>query len=128
MAQKEIIVTKNAPAAFGPYSQAVTAGGLVIASGQMGMDPSSGKMVETGVEDETKQALENLKVILEAAGSSLGEVLKTTVFITDMNDFAKMNEIYSQYFTEGFPARSTVQVSALAKGAKVEIEAIAMSK
>ncbi len=127
MVEKEIIVTKNAPAAFGPYSQAVKAGDLIIASGQMGMD-TSGKMVETGIEDETKQALENLKAILEAAGSSLGEVVKTTVFITDMNNFAKMNGIYSQYFTEGFPARSTVEVSALAKGAKVEIEAIAICK
>ena len=124
MAEKEIIVTKNAPAAFGPYSQAVKTGNLIIASGQMGMD-TSGKMVETGIEDETKQALENLKAILEAAGSSLSEVIKTTVFITDMNNFAKMNGIYSQYFTESFPARSTVGVSTLAKGAKVEIEAIA---
>ena len=124
MSEKEIIVTKNAPAAFGPYSQAVKTGDLVITSGQVGMD-TSGKMVETGIEDETKLALENLKAILEAAGSSLSEVIKTTVFITDMNNFAKMNGIYSQYFTESFPARSTVGVSSLAKGAKVEIEAIA---
>ncbi len=127
MAEKEIIATKNAPAAFGPYSQAVKAGDLIITAGQMGMD-LSGKMLETGIEDETKQTLENLKAILEAAGSSLGEVIKTTVFITDMNNYAKMNGIYSQYFTEGFPARSTVEVSALAKGAKVEIEAIAMRR
>ena len=125
MAEKEIIVTKNAPVAFGPYSQAVKAGGLVIASGQIGMD-LSGKMVETGIEDETKQALENLKATLEAAGASLSDIVKTTVFLTDLKEYAKMNGIYSQYFTEGFPARSTVEVSALAKGAKVEIEAIAI--
>jgi len=126
MVEKEIIFTKSAPAAIGPYSQAVKAGGLVFVSGQIGMDPSSGKMVESGIKGETKQVLENLKAILEAAGSSLGEVVKTTVFIVDMNDFAEMNAIYSQYFTKDLPARATVEVSTLAKGAKVEIEAIAI--
>lgn len=127
MAKKQVIATKKAAEAFGPYSQAVKSGDLIITSGQMGLD-LSGKMIETGIEDETKQVLENLKAILEAADSSLDEVIKTTVFITDMNNFTKMNGIYGQYFTEGFPARSTVQVSALAKGANVEIEAIAMRK
>ena len=127
MVEKEIIATKNAPVAIGPYSLAVKAGGLLFVSGQLGIDPSSNKIVEGEIEAETRQALENLKVILQAAGSSLNEVVKTTVFITDMNDFAKMNGIYSQYFTQNYPARSTVEVQ-LAKGAKVEIEAIAISK
>ena len=128
MIEKEIIVTRSAPAAFGPYSQAVKARGLVFVSGQLPMDPSSGKMVKSGIEDETKLVLENLKAILEMAGSSLGEVVKTTVFIADMSDFAKMNAIYGQYFTKDFPARATVEVSVLAKGANIEIEAIAICK
>jgi len=124
--EKEIIATKNAPAALGPHSQAVKAGGFVFTSGQLPLDPSSGKMVGDGIENETRQTLENLKAILEASGSSLNEVVKTTVFITDMDDFAKMNAIYGQYFAESFPARATVEVSGLAKNAKVEIQAIAM--
>ena len=127
MSDKEVITTKNAPAAIGPYSLAVKTGNLLFVSGQMGIDPSSGKIVNDCVEDETRQALENLKAILQAAGSSLDKVVKTTVFITDINDFSKMNEVYSQYFTEGFPARSTVAVK-LVKGAKVEVEAIALVK
>jgi len=128
LVEKEIIVTENAPAAIGPYSQAVKSGSLVFASGQLPMDPSSGKMLESDIESETKQALENLKAVLVAAGSSLDKVVKTTVFITDMSNFAKMNAVYSHYFGEGSPARSTIQVGALPKGAKVEIEAIAISK
>ena len=128
MVEKEIIATEKAPAAFGPWSQGVKAGGFIFTQGHMGMNPETGNILGTSIEDETKQALENLKATLEAADASLSDVVKTTVFLTDLNEYAKMNGIYSQYFTEGFPARSTVQVSALAKGAKVEIEAIALCK
>ncbi|MEA1964498.1 MAG: RidA family protein [Candidatus Aerophobetes bacterium] len=128
MAEKEIITTEKTASAVGPYSQAMKIGDLIFTSGQLGISPSTGKMVEGGIESETRQALENLKAILEAGGSSLDEVVKTAVFITDMNDFAKVNKIYSEYFTGGFPARSCVEVGALAKGAQIEIEAIATSK
>ena len=126
--EKEIIVTRGAPPVFGPFSQAVKTEGYVFTSGQLGIDPSSGRLTEGGIVSETKQTFENLKAILEASGSSLEKVIKTTVFITDMNDFEKMNEVYGHYFKANYPARSTVQVSALAKNAKVEIDAIALSK
>ena len=128
MAVKEVISTKKAPAAFGPFSQGVKAGGFIFTQGHMGMDPATGNIIGTGIEDETKQALENLKATLEAVGASLSDVVKTTVFLTDLKEFAQMNSIYAQYFPKDHPARSTVQVSALAKGAKVEIEAIAVLK
>lgn len=125
MTKKNIIVSDKAPKAIGPYSVANQLGQLVFASGQLGLDPASGQLVMGGVEAETRQALTNLKNVLEAAGSSLDHVLKTTVFLQDMNDFAKMNAIYAEFFTANHPARSTVQVAALPKGGLVEIEVMA---
>lgn len=124
--EKMIIKTDNAPAAIGPYSAGVAAGTFVFTAGQIGLDPKSGQMVEGGVEAEAKRALTNLKGILEAAGSSLGNVVKTTVFLKDMADFAKVNAVYAEFFTENPPARSAVQVAALPKNALVEVEAIAI--
>lgn len=125
MGSKQTVVAEKAPKAIGPYSAAVRFGDLVFTAGQLGMDPQTGELVPGGVEAETRQALNNLKNVLEAAGSSLEHVLKTTVFLRDMNDFAKMNGVYAEYFTENFPARSAVQVAALPKGGAVEIEAVA---
>ena len=127
MAKKEIIATKKAPAPLGPYSEAVRVGDFIFVSGQKGLN-LSGSVVPGGIEAETRQALENTKVILEAAGSSLGEVVMPTVFITDMSEFAKMNGVYGQCFTEAPPARSTVEVSQIPGGGKVEISVIAVSK
>lgn len=127
MAKKEVITTKKAPAPLGPYSEAVKVGDFVFVSGQKGLN-LSGSMVPGGIEAETRQALENIKAILETAGSSLSEVVMTTVFITDMSEFAKMNGVYGQYFTEAPPARSTVEVSKIPGGGKVEISAIVVSK
>ncbi len=123
--EKHIIATDKAPQAIGPYSQAVRIGQLVYTAGQIGLDPATGALVPGGVEAETRQALTNLKHVLEAAGASLATVVKTTVFLRDINDFAKMNAVYAEFFTEGFPARSAVQAAALPKGAAVEIEAVA---
>ncbi len=122
---KEITLTDKAPAAIGPYSQAIMTGNLIFVSGQIPFTPE-GKMVEGGVEPETVQVLENLKAVLEEAGVSLAQVVKTTVYLKDMADFAAVNEIYGKYFTDQPPARATVEVSALPKGVKVEIEAIAV--
>lgn len=122
---KTVIATDKAPAALGPYSQAIRANGFVFASGQLGLDPAVGELVEGGVQAQTRQALENAKAVLEKAGLSLSNVVKTTVFLNDIGDFAAMNEIYGQYFTENAPARSAVQVGALPKGGLVEIEMIA---
>ncbi|MBR1759523.1 MAG: RidA family protein [Lachnospiraceae bacterium] len=123
---KTIVSTPNAPAAIGPYSQATIIGGVVYTSGLLPLDPKTGALVEGGVESHAVQVLENMKALLEAAGSSMDQVAKTTVYITDMNDFGKVNQIYAKYFTEGnYPARACVEVTALAKGAMVEIEAIA---
>lgn len=124
---KTIIRTDQAPAALGPYSVGVTGGPFVFTSGQLGLDPKTNSLVEGGVESETRQALQNLKVVLEAANSCLGNVVKTTVFLRDMADFAKMNAVYGEFFSENHPARSAVQVAALPKNAAVEIEAIAMT-
>jgi 2-iminobutanoate/2-iminopropanoate deaminase len=124
---RSIVSTPHAPAAIGPYSQAVRAGGFVFLSGQIPLDPQSGEMVGgTDVEAQTKQVMSNLKAVLEAAGSSFGKVVKTTIFLTDLGDFTRVNKIYGSYF-EGIdpPARATVQVAALPRGAKVEIEATA---
>jgi len=122
---KEIITTEKAPAAIGPYSQAVKYGNLIFTSGALGLDPATGAFAEGGIQAQTRQCLENLKAILEASGSSLGNVLKATVFIKDMNDFPKVNEIYGQYFTEKQPGRSCVEVARLPKDGLVEIEVIA---
>lgn len=120
-----IISTKKAPAAIGPYSQAIEAGGLIFTSGQIPLDPDTGMLVPGGIEAQAKQAIENLRAVLEASGSGLDKVVKTTCFLSSMGDFAAFNEVYAQYFT-GKPARSCVEVSALPKGAAVEIEAVAV--
>ncbi len=122
---KKVISTANAPQAIGPYSQAIEAGGFVFVSGQIPLIPSTGELVEGSVEVQTARVLENLKAILEAADSSLESVVKTTVYITNMDDFAKVNGIYGQYFQEDPPARVCVEVSKLPKGALVEIDVIA---
>jgi 2-iminobutanoate/2-iminopropanoate deaminase len=124
---KQIIKTKRAPQAIGPYSQAVRAGGFVFASGQIPLDPQTGEFVAGGVAEQTEQVLHNLSAVLEAAGTSLERVVKTTVFLADMNDFAAMNEVYGRYFgEEAPPARATVEAARLPRDARVEIEAIAI--
>ena len=125
MTEKTIVIAEKAPKALGPYTVANCFGDFVFCAGQLGLDPASGELVPGGVEAETRQSLTNIKNVLEAAGSSLSHVLKTTVFLRDMGDFAKMNAIYAEFFTEKYPARSTVQVAALPKGGAVGIEAIA---
>ncbi len=120
------IQTEKAPAAIGPYSQAINSGaGLVFVSGQLPIDPATGAFPEGGVKEQTRQSLTNAKAILEAAGLGLGNVVKTTVFLADMGDFAAMNEVYAQFFCAPFPARSAVAVKTLPKGALVEVECIA---
>ncbi len=123
---REIISTENAPRAIGPYSQAVRAGGFVFASGQIPIDPATGEVVAGGVAEQTDQVLRNVSAVLEAAGTGLDRVVKTTVFLADMNDFIAMNEVYGRFFGEHPPARATVQAARLPRDAKVEIEAIAM--
>lgn len=122
--QKEVISTNNAPSAIGPYSQGMKLGELVFTSGQIPLNPANGELV-TEIKAATKQSIENVKAVLEQAGSSLDKVIKTTVFIKDMNDFAQVNEVYGQYFTGKYPARSCVEVVRLPKDALIEIEAIA---
>lgn len=117
--------TDKAPAAIGPYSQAIEVNGMVFASGQIPLDPTTGNVVEGGIKEQTRQALTNAKAIMEAAGLSLANVVKTTVFMADMADFAAMNEVYATFFTEPYPARSAVAVKALPKGVLVEVECIA---
>jgi 2-iminobutanoate/2-iminopropanoate deaminase len=126
--KREIIKTEKAPAAIGPYSQAVKAGGFLFTSGILPLDPATGSLVEGGIEKETIQTFENLKSIFEQAGSSLENIVSATVYITDMKDFEKMNKIYSSYFSGSFPSRATVEVSRLAKGACVEIQATGICK
>ena len=122
----DAIQTGMAPAAIGPYSQAIDSGaGIVFVSGQLPIDPATGAFPEGGIKEQTRQSLANAKAILEAAGLGLGNVVKTTVFLADMGDFAAMNEVYAQFFTAPFPARSAVAVKTLPKGAMVEIECIA---
>ena len=123
--KKEIITSDKAPKAIGPYSVATKFGDLIFTAGQLGFDPQTGELVSGGVEAETRQALTNLQNVLEAAGSSLDNVLKTTVFLRDINDFARMNAVYAEFFKEYCPARSAFQVVALPKGGAVEIESIA---
>ncbi len=122
---KKVISTANAPQAIGPYSQAIEAGGFVFVSGQIPLIPATGELVDGSVEVQTARVLENLKAILEAAGSSMEDVVKTTVYITNMDDFAKVNGIYGRYFEANPPARVCVEVSKLPKGALVEIDVIA---
>lgn len=123
---KKIIHTNDAPNPIGPYSQAIKVGNLLFTAGQLGLDPQTNNLVNGGIEAETHQALINIKHILEEAGSSLNNVVKTTVYLRDMNDFPVMNKIYAEYFTKEFPARTTVQAAALPKNAAIEIEAIAV--
>ena len=125
---KEIIKTEHAPAAIGPYSQAVRAGGFVFVSGQIPLDPQTMQFVAGGVAEQTEQALKNLQAVLEAAGVGLEQVVKTTVFLADMEDFGAMNEVYARFFTSFPPARATVQAARLPRDACVEIEVIALAQ
>ena len=124
---KETIHTDTAPKALGPYSQAIKAGEFIFTAGQVGLDPQSGEIVAGGIEAETRQVLNNIKKILEAAGSSLDRVVKTTVYLRDIQDFAAMNGVYATFFPANPPARSTVQVAALPRGVAVEIDTIAIA-
>ena len=121
----ETISTKNAPAAIGPYSQAIKVGNLIYTSGQIPIDPATGTLVAGGIKEQTRQSLLNVQAILKEAGLSMSSVVKTTVFMADMNDFADMNAVYAEFFIEPYPARSAVAVKALPKGALVEIEVVA---
>lgn len=123
---RQIVETEKAPRAIGPYSQAVIAGGFIFASGQIPLDPQTGEFVAGGVAEQTEQVMRNLTAVLEAAGSSLERVVKTTVFLADMNDFALMNEVYGRYFSDQPPARATVEAARLPRDARVEIEVIAL--
>jgi 2-iminobutanoate/2-iminopropanoate deaminase len=125
MNMKNVISTTKAPAAIGPYSQAVRVGNLVYTSGQIPINPATGVFAEGGIKEQTRQSLLNVKAILEAAGLTMSDVVKTTVFMADMNDFADMNAVYAEFFSEPYPARSAVAVKALPKGALVEIEVVA---
>ncbi|MBR6077941.1 MAG: RidA family protein [Paludibacteraceae bacterium] len=122
------ISTKKAPAAIGPYSQAIRVGNIVYTSGQIPLDPATSAFVEGGIKEQTRQALTNIKAILEEAGTSMDNVVKTTVFMANMDDFADMNAVYAEFFTEPYPARSAVAVKTLPKGALIEIEVIAEAK
>jgi len=124
---KNVVTTDRGPKPIGPYSQAIKANGFIFLAGQVALDPKSGELVGSDIRQQTERALENIKGILEAAGVNLHHVIKTTVFLKDMNDFAGMNEVYARYFTAAPPARSTVQVSRLPKDALVEIEVMAGS-
>ena len=123
---KEIVTTENAPGAIGPYSQALKAGGMVFCSGQIPIDPQTGEFVSDVIGAQTEQVLRNLSEVLQAAGTSLDNVVKTTVFLADMDDFAEMNEVYGRFFSENKPARATVQAARLPRDAKVEIDCIAI--
>lgn len=123
---RQIVHTDQAPAAIGPYSQAVRAGQFVFTAGQIGLDPTTGQLVADDVAAQTRQVMANLAAVLAAAGSNLGQVVKTTIFLTDMADFAAVNAVYGEFFPAEPPARSTVAVAALPRGARVEIEAIAL--
>lgn len=123
---KETISTENAPGAIGPYSQAVKTGNMVFCSGQIPIDPATGEFVSNDVAEQTEQVLKNLSAVLEAAGTDLNNVVKTTVFLADMNDFTAMNDVYAKFFSENKPARATVQAARLPRDARVEIECIAV--
>jgi len=122
---KQTISSNSAPKAIGPYSQAVRAGQLLFVSGQVPLDPATGQMVAGGIAEQTRRVLDNLGAVLSAGGRSFADVVRTTIFLADMNDFAAVNEIYGQYFSEPYPARATVQVARLPKDARVEIDVIA---
>ena len=124
---REIIMSDNAPAPIGPYSQAIRANGFVFVSGQIPLDPLTGNIVQGGVAEQVHQVLKNLRAVLEAAGSGLQKVVKTTIFLTNLDDFQKINQVYGEYFGEAKPARSTVQVSRLPREALIEIEAVALA-
>ena len=128
MSEREVIITEGAPKPFGgaPYNQAIRAAGLVFCAGQVGLDPPSGALVDGGVEAQARRAMENLSAVLEAAGTSVDRIVKTTIFVTDLGDFAAVNAVYGSFFEADPPARSTVQVAGLPGGAVVEIEAIAL--
>ena len=121
----KVISTKKAPAAIGPYSQAIQVGNLIYTSGQIPIDPATGIFVEGGIKEQTRQSLTNIQAILKEAGLTMDNVVKTTVYLTDMGDFADMNSVYAEFFTEPFPARSAVAVKSLPKGALIEIEVVA---
>lgn len=123
---RERIQTENAPAAIGPYSQAIKAGGFVFVSGQIPIDPKTGQFVAGGIAEQTERVLKNLAAVLEAAGSGLDKVVKTTVFLADMKEFAGMNEVYAKFFSEPPPARATVEAAGLPRDALVEIEVVAL--
>ena len=122
---RKVVATEKAPAAIGPYAQANVIGNLVFTSGQLGMDPATGNLVEGGVQAQTHQVFANLKAVLEEAGSGLEKIVKTTCFLQDMGDFVAMNEVYASYFEGAFPSRSAVEVAKLPKGGLIEIEAVA---
>jgi 2-iminobutanoate/2-iminopropanoate deaminase len=124
---KQIIQTEQAPKAIGPYSQAIKSNGFVFASGQIPIIPETGEFVAGGISEQTEQVIKNLSRVLEAAGSGLNRVVKTTVFLADMEEFAAMNEVYGKFFSDEPPARATIEASGLPRGARVEIEAIALS-
>ncbi len=124
---KKVISTGKAPSAIGPYSQAIQVGNLVYTSGQIPIDPTTGAFVEGGIKEQTRRSLLNVKAVLEEAGLTMGDVVKTTVFMADMNDFADMNSVYAEFFSEPYPARSAVAVKTLPKGALVEIEVVAIA-
>ena len=124
--EKTVIRTAAAPAAIGPYSQAVRAGDLLFCSGQLGLVPETGELAPGGVDAEARRALDNLKAVLEAAGGSLADVLRTTIYLVDLGDFARVNEIYAEYFAAPHPSRVTIGVAALPKGGRIEIDATAM--
>ena len=125
---RRVIATDNAPQAIGPYSQAIRSGEMIFCAGQVALDPATGKLVEGGIEEQTRRALQNLTAVLEAAGSSLSRIVKTTVFMVNLDDFKAMNQVYAEFFPNVPPARSTIQVARLPAGALVEIEAIAITK
>ena len=125
---KKAIETDQAPKAIGPYSQGIMAGGFIFVSGQIPLDPVKGEIVGQTIEEQAHQVFRNLGAILQAAGSSLNEVVKATVFLADMNDFSRMNEVYAQYFSEPYPARAAFQVARLPREAKIEVEVIALAE
>jgi 2-iminobutanoate/2-iminopropanoate deaminase len=127
MADRTVIASSGAPPAIGPYSQAVRAGGLIFVSGQIPLDPATGQVVTGGIAAQAERTLESLRAILEASGSGLGRVVKTTVYLTDLGGFAEMNEVYARFFPQAPPARATVQVAALPRGVGIEIEAVALA-